>query len=153
MEEPKTLSENTDTPAPTNADLLKNAEKTKEEAPKSPDQMMSEAISDYKFLSYNNGVLNVAHPELTQYLKPVILKMGNMVKRGTVIANLSGGLTNIDPQTKSLNESIATVLVGFEELPKKDLLLVEDTDLIMGLYVAVVSYNTFFRKTPLGFVL
>jgi len=137
---------------PTNAELTTPVP-APEEVKKSPEQLMKESIAEYSFLSFDNGVLRVEHLELKQYLKPIVLKMGNIVTRGKIIANLSGGATNIDPQTQGLNSCIATALIGFEEALKIDLLKVEDTDLIMGLYVAVVSYNSFFRKTPLGFAL
>ncbi len=124
-----------------------------EEVKKSPDQLMTEALSDYPFLKFSNGTLNVTHPELTQYLKPKILKMGDIVKRGTILSNLNGGILNVDAQTQSLNSCLATISVGFVDVPKLNLLEVEDTDLIMALYVAVVSFQNFFRKSTLGFTL
>ena len=121
-----------------------------EEVKKSPTELMVEALVDYKFLAFANGKLNVTHKELTQYLTPICLKVGNIVKRGTVLAALNGGVQNIDQQTQSLNACIATASVGFAETLKINLLDVEDTDLIVGLYVAVVSYQNFFRSSPLG---
>jgi hypothetical protein len=153
MDEKDILSPNTDTSSPTNAELTSTPELKPDEVKKSPEQLMTESLKDYTFLSYANGTLKVEHAELKSFLKPIVLKMGNIVKRGTIIANLNGGAANIDQQTQSLNSCIATVLVGFSEQLKVNLLEVEDTDLIMGLYVAVVSYNAFFRKTPLGFSL
>jgi hypothetical protein len=153
MDEKEILSPETVTPSPTNAELINTPVVVPEAVKKSPEELMTEALKDYTFLSYANGTLKVEHAELKSFLKPIILKMGNIVKRGTIIANLNGGATNIDQQTQSLNSCIATVLVGFSEPLKVNLLEVEDTDLIMGLYVAIVSYNAFFRKTPLGFTL
>ena len=147
------LSPTTDTPSSTNAELTASVPAKPEEVKKSPEQLMVDSLKSYPFLSYANGTLKVEHKELKQFLKPAILKMGNLVKRGTIIANLNGGALNVDQQTQGLNSCIATVLVGFSEILKIDLLEVEDTDLITGLYVAVVSYNTFFRSTPLGYSL
>jgi hypothetical protein len=138
---------------PTNLELTAVPVPALTEEKKTDEQKMFEALKDFPFLKYGNGILNVDHKELKQYLKPITLKIGNLVKRGTTLANLNGGIANIDPQTIGLNSCIATALVGFEEAPKVNLLEVEDTDLIMGLYTAVVSYNVFFRKTPLGFIL
>jgi hypothetical protein len=137
----------------TTEELLKSTSEKPKEEKKSPEQLMVEALVDYPFLKFENGVLQCGHKELKQYLKPLIIKMGGIVQRGKILANLNGGVTNIDPQTQSLNSCIATVLVGYEEKLATDLLAVEDTDLIMGLYVAAVSFNSFFRTTPLGFVL
>jgi hypothetical protein len=119
----------------------------------SPEQKVNDSLKEYPFIRMANGVFHVDHAELRAYLKPVILKTGNLVKRGTILANLSGGAANLDPQSQGLNSCIATAQVGFEGTLKLDLLNVEDTDLLMGLYVAVVAYNNFFRKTPLGFTL
>jgi hypothetical protein len=154
MDEKEILSPtNTDTPSPTNAELTNVPTPKPEEVKKSPEQLVKESIKDYAFLSFTNGVLKVEHAEMKSFLTPVLLKTGSIVKRGTILANLNGGAANIDQQTQGLNSSIATVLVGFAEPLKVNLLEVEDTDLIMGLYVTVVAYNAFFRKTPLGFVL
>ncbi len=120
---------------------------------KSPEQLLVEAIKDYSFLSYSAGILKVDHKELKAFLKLKTLKMGDIVKRGTILANLNGGVSNMDQETLSLNSCLATVSVGFQEPLKLNLLDVEDTDLITGLYVAVNFYNKFFRQTPLGLTL
>lgn len=153
MDEKEILSPDTDTPSSTNAELTNIPTPKPEEVKKSPEQLMIESLKEYPFLSYTNGVLKIEHEELKSFLRPTIIKMGGIVKRGTILANLNGGAANIDQQTQNLNMCIATVLVGFSEPLKINLLEVEDTDLIMGLYVAVVSFNAFFRKTPLGFSL
>ena len=145
------LGSETENKVPTTDELLKPT--AAEEVKKSPNELMTEAISEYAFLSFENGVLKVEHSELKSFLKPRILKIGNVVNRGTILARLNGGATNMDAQTQGLNGCIATVMVGFEENLKIDLLQVEDTDLVMGLYIAVVSYNNFFRKNPLGIIL
>lgn len=136
---------------PTTEELLKTT--PAEEIKKSANELMTEAISGYPFLTFENGVLKVEHSELKAFLKPRILKVGNVVTRGTILARLNGGATNMDEQTQGLNSCISTVMVGFEENLKIDLLQVEDTDLVMGLYMAVVGYNNFFRKSPLGIIL
>jgi hypothetical protein len=117
-----------------------------------PDAKMVEAIKGFDFLRYENGGLVVNHEELKEILKLKILKMGDISKRGAILANLNGGSSNIDPDTLILNSCMSTVQVGFDAF-KFNLLEVTDTNLIMGLYAAVVSYNNFFRKTPLGIIL
>ena len=78
--------------------------------------------------------------------------MGDLARRGTILNNLNGGSEHIEEQTAILNGCLSTVQVGFTNL-KLNLLEVTDSILILGLYTAVVSYNNFFRKTPLGIVL
>lgn len=116
------------------------------------EEKMVKAIKPYPFLKFSSGILSVKHDEYEALLKPKILKMGDLVQRGNMISNLNGGVANPDGQTVTLNSCIATVQVGFENLAL-DLLKVTDDDLVIGLYQAVVGYNTFFRKTPLNFVL
>lgn len=126
------------------------------EIQKTPSEISSEklveSLKDFPFLKYANGVLNVQHAECKEVLEIKKLKMGDLSKRGTILTNLNGGATNPDDQTAYLNGCLATVQVGFRDI-KLDLLNVEDSSLILGLYTAIVKYNEFFRATPLGFIL
>ena len=118
-----------------------------------PEEKMCEALSGYaEFLKFENGILSVNHPEYKALLKPKILKMGDLVRRGNILTGLNGGVSKPDSQSAALNACLATVQVGFEKLDL-DLLKVADENLLIGLYEAVTSYNGFFRKTPLSFVL
>jgi hypothetical protein len=126
--------------------------KVLEEKELTPEEKFVASISPYPFLRYESGILSVKHPECEKLLTLKMLKIKDLVQRGKVINSLSGGSTSVDEQTVALNASIATVQVGFENL-SIDLLNVEDSDLIIGLYLAVVNYNKFFRKTPLNFIL
>lgn len=119
---------------------------------KTPDQKMVDILSPFGFLRYNNGTVDVNHEECKAILQLKRLKMGDLVRRGNILTSLNGGSTNVDEQTTTLNNMLATIQVGFENL-KLDLLDVTDTQLIIGLYTAVSSYNSFFRKTPLGLIL
>ncbi len=117
-----------------------------------PNEKMVESLKPYPFLQYANGVLVVNHDECKETLELKILKMGDLARRGTILNNLSGGSEHIEEQTAVLNGCLATVQVGFTNI-KLNLLEVTDSILILGLYTAVVNYNSFFRKTPLGIVL
>lgn len=119
---------------------------------KDPSTKLVESLKDYSFLQYANGVLIINHEECKETLELKILKMGDLARRGTILANLNGGVKNTDDQTAILNGCLATVQVGFTKL-NLNLLDVMDSTLILGLYTAVVNYNSFFRKTPLGIVL
>jgi len=119
---------------------------------KTPSDKMAESLKDYPFLQYANGVLIVNHEECKETLELKMLKMGDLARRGTILANLNGGVKNTDDQTAMLNGCLATVQVGFSNL-KLNLLDVMDSVLILGLYTAVVNYNNFFRKSPLGIIL
>lgn len=121
-------------------------------AEKTADQKMVDILSPFGFLRYSNGNLEVNHDEYKAILELKRLKMGDLVRRGNVLTSLNGGSTNVDEQTTTLNNMLATIQVGFGNL-KLDLLEVTDTQLIIGLYTAVSSYNSFFRKTPLGLIL
>jgi hypothetical protein len=124
------------------------------EAPKeaTPHEKMVESIKGYPFLRYENGNIAVNHDEFKEILKLKILKMGDLSRRGVLLANLNGGANNLDADTAILNSCMATVQVGYENF-KFNLMEVTDTQLILGLYAAVTGYNNFFRKTPLGVVL
>jgi hypothetical protein len=127
--------------------------KLEEKKELTPEEKMVESLKAYaEFLHFENGILSVKHDEYVALLKPKILKMGDLVKRGNIITNLNNGITAVDGQSATMNSCIATVQVGFDNL-SLDLLNVVDSDLILGLYRAVVEYNTFFRKTPLRFIL
>jgi hypothetical protein len=127
--------------------------KLEEKKELTPEEKMVESLKAYSsFLKFENGVLSVTHDELKALLKPKILKMGDLVKRGNIITNLNGGVAKPDEQTAFLNSCLATVSVGFESFTL-DLLNVVDSDLIIGLYIVVRDYNTFFRSTPLSFIL
>jgi len=117
-----------------------------------PATKMVLSLKEYPFLQYSNGVIVVNHDECKETLELKILKMGDIARRGTILANLNGGVKNTDDQTAMLNGCLATVQVGFTNL-KLNLLDVVDSVLILGLYTAVVNYNSFFRKTPLGIIL
>lgn len=119
---------------------------------KDPASKMVEVLKDYSFLQYSNGVIIVNHEECKETLELKLLKMGDLARRGTILANLNGGVKNTDDSTASLNGCLATVQVGFTSI-KLNTLNVMDTNLILGLYTAIISYNSFFRKTPLGFIL
>lgn len=128
------------------------APSTAPKAEKSPDEKMVEVLKPFTFLNYSNGNLNVNHDEMKAILALKRLKMGDLVRRGSILTNLNGGAVVSDEQTATLNGMLASIQVGFENL-KADTLEITDTQLILGLFVAVNSYNTFFRKTPLGFIL
>ena len=118
-----------------------------------PEEKMSDALIGYAdFLKFENGILAVNHPEYKALLKPKILKMGDLVRRGNILTGLNGGVSKPDSQSAALNACLATVQVGFENLAL-DLMKVTDENLLIGLYEAVTSYNGFFRKTPLSFIL
>ena len=118
-----------------------------------PEEKMVDSLQEFSsFLKFENGILSVNHDEYRALLKPKILKMGDLVNRGKILTNLNGGAAKPDDLTSALNAGIASVSVGFENLTL-DLLNVVDSDLVMGLYMAVINYNSFFRKTPLGFIL
>jgi hypothetical protein len=125
---------------------------------KTPQEKMVEALKEYPFIEYSAGMLKVTHPELpptvdketSVMLGLKIINTGDIVTRGIILASYNGGATNIDPQTLALNNCLATVRVGFTPALKIDLLKVEDTALIMGLWLAISSYQAFFRRTPLG---
>lgn len=120
----------------------------------SADSKLSKDLKDYPFITFINGKFQVAHLELTAFLTPKILKIGDLSRRGVRLANLNGGAFNVDPDTQALNSFIATIEVGYSDLPKEfNPLVVEDTNLITALFVAIRSYNNFFRKTPLNFTL
>lgn len=120
---------------------------TKEE---SPAIKLQKSLKDYPFITFENGKFKITHTELTEYLSPKILKVGDLSKKGVIQANLNGGASNVDGETDALNGFIATILVGFENLPKDfEPFNVEDTALIKGLYLAVRSYQQFFRKSPI----
>ncbi len=124
----------------------------KVEVKKTPEENMQAVLKEFPFLKYDNGNLLVNHDEYKSILKLRILKMGDMVTRGKILANLNGGAKNVDSQTGFVNACLATIQVGFDDL-KIELLSVQDTELILGLFTAIDSYNVFFRKTPLGFAL
>ena len=131
---------------------VKNEVKAEKEAEISPDQKMQDSLKSYSFLRYTNGTIAVDHEECKDIFKLKILKMGDLNRRGTILANLNGGSTNVDEETATLNSCMATVQVGYENF-KFNLLEVTDSQLVLGLYTAVVCYNNFFRKAPLGIIL
>ena len=117
-----------------------------------PEEKLVESLKGYPFLKFENNILSVKHSEYEALLKPKILKMGDLVRRGNILTGLNGGVSRPDDQSATLNGCIATVQVGFENL-SLDLLKVTDEELLLGLYIAVRDYNSFFRKTPLSFIL
>ena len=144
----------TQQPEPIKEPTIPKTEPSVEASEETPESKLTEALKEYPFVTYVNGKFNVVHPELTNYLTPKLLKVGDIVKRGAILASLNGGASNVDSETLALNSFVATVQVGYSDLPSTfNLLNVEDTNLVTGLYVAIRSYNDFFRKTPLGIVI
>src|SRR4029077_3768249 len=116
-----------------NADIPKEPMKEPE---KSPAQKLEDSLKEYPFIKYDGTRFVVAHKELTCTLTPKILKIRDLSKRGIILGNLSGGVVNLDAQTLALNSFLATISVGFDDLPKNfDLLNVEDSELVMALYI------------------
>jgi ABC-type Fe3+ transport system substrate-binding protein len=130
-------------------DLAENKEKPKEEL--TAEQKVQDALKDYKFIQFSGNVFIVNHDELKDTLKPKILTMGDMSARGRILNGLNGGaaLGSVDPDTLALNSFMALAQIGFENL-KFDVSKIKDVNLLDALYLAVKTYNTFFRSVPLG---
>jgi len=129
--------------------LVENKEKPKEEL--TSEQKVQDAIKEYKFIQFSGNVFIVNHDELKDTLKPKILTMGDMSARGRILNGLNGGaaLGSIDAEMLALNSFMALAQIGFENF-KFDVSKIVDSNLLDALYLAVKSYNTFFRAVPLG---
>jgi hypothetical protein len=124
----------------------------KKEDIRTPIEKVQDILKDFTFIKFDGKTFAVDHKELKQFLTPKILTMSDLAARGRLLASYNGGMSNIDSETQTLNSFLATISVGFENF-KFDLGKVEDADLIYALFLAVRSFQQFFRSSPLGIIL
>jgi hypothetical protein len=126
--------------------------KKTEEDTRTPTQKVQDILKPYTFIQFDGKQFAVNHDELKAFLIPKTMTMGDVSARGRLLAAYNGGASNIDPETLSVNISLATISVGFENL-KIDLNGVKDVNLIDALYLAIKFHNAFFRSVPIGITL